>query len=76
MKDEVEQRRIGPVAFRATIISLLDVNRRYNLAESTAQDLTFHEVLELAGGAAALDGLAMDYGSSAGLPGCAPPWRR
>lgn len=53
---------------RNEIISLLDVNRRYNLAESTARDLTFGEIMTLAGGAAALDGLKMGYGSSAGLP--------
>jgi aspartate/methionine/tyrosine aminotransferase len=53
---------------RNEIISLLDVNRRYNLAESTAHDLTFGEIMELAGGAAALGGLKMGYGSSAGLP--------
>jgi aspartate/methionine/tyrosine aminotransferase len=50
------------------IISLLDVNRRYNLAESTAQDLTFGEILDLAGGPSALSKLKMGYGSSAGLP--------
>ncbi len=50
------------------IMSLLDVNRRYNLAESTAQDLTFGEILELAGGLSALSKLKMGYGSSAGLP--------
>ena len=50
------------------IISLLDVNRRYNLAESTAQDLTFGEILDLAGGHSALSKLKMGYGSSAGLP--------
>jgi aspartate/methionine/tyrosine aminotransferase len=53
---------------RNEIISLLDVNRRYNLAESTAQDLTFGEILDLAGGVAALGELKMGYGSSAGLP--------
>lgn len=53
---------------RNDIISLLDINRRYNLAESTAQDLTFGEIMNLAGGPAALDGLKMSYGSSAGLP--------
>jgi aspartate/methionine/tyrosine aminotransferase len=53
---------------RNEIISLLDINRRYNLAESTAQDLTFGEILDLAGGADALAGLKMGYGSSAGLP--------
>ena len=53
---------------RNEIISLLDVNRRYNLAESTAQDLTFGQILDLAGGVAALGDLKMGYGSSAGLP--------
>ena len=50
---------------RNEIISLPDVNRRYNLAESTAQDLTFGEILNLAGGAATLSELKMGYGSSA-----------
>lgn len=53
---------------RNEIISLLNVNRRYNLAESTARDLTFGEILDLAGGTAALGELKMGYGSSAGLP--------
>ena len=53
---------------RNEIISLLDVNRLYNLAESTARDLTFGEIMTLAGGAAALGELKMGYGSSAGLP--------
>lgn len=53
---------------RNEIISLLDINRRFNLAESTAQDLTFGEIINFAGGAAALDQLKMGYGSSAGLP--------
>ena len=53
---------------RNDIISLLDINRRFNLAESTAQDLTFGEIIELAGGVAALEHLKMGYGSSAGLP--------
>ncbi len=53
---------------RNEIISLLDVNRRYNLAESTAQDLTFGQIINLAGGPAALSELKMGYGSSAGLP--------
>ncbi|MFT4117746.1 pyridoxal phosphate-dependent aminotransferase [Bradyrhizobium sp.] len=53
---------------RNEIISLLDINRRYNLAESTAQDMTFGEILEMSGGAAVLGGLKMGYGSSAGLP--------
>ena len=49
------------------IISLLDVNRRYNLAESTAQDLTFGEILDLAGGASVFENLKLGYGSSTGL---------
>lgn len=53
---------------RAEVISMLDVNRRYNLAESTAEGLTFTEILKLAGGEAALGGLPMGYGSSAGPP--------
>ncbi|MGX8013651.1 pyridoxal phosphate-dependent aminotransferase [Mesorhizobium sp. ORM8.1] len=53
---------------RNDIISLLDVNRRFNLAESTAQDLTFGELIDLAGGAATLRDLKMGYGSSTGLP--------
>lgn len=47
------------------IISLLDVNRPFNLAESTAQDLTVGELLDLA----SLDGvraLKLGYGTSAG----------
>ena len=52
---------------RNEIISLLDINRAYNLAESTAQDLTFGDIIELAGGAGALSSLKMGYGSSAGL---------
>jgi len=50
------------------ILSLLDVNRRFNLAESTAQDLTFGQVIDFAGGMAALKKLKMGYGSSTGLP--------
>jgi aspartate/methionine/tyrosine aminotransferase len=53
---------------RNEIISLLDINRRFNLAESTAQDLTFDQVIAFAGGVAALNELKMGYGSSAGLP--------
>jgi aspartate/methionine/tyrosine aminotransferase len=53
---------------RNEIISLLDINRRYNLAESTAQDLTLSEIMNLAGGIAALGELKLGYGSSAGLP--------
>jgi aspartate/methionine/tyrosine aminotransferase len=47
------------------IISLLDVNRPFNLAESTSQDLTLGELLELEG----LEGirsLRLGYGTSAG----------
>jgi len=50
---------------RNEIISLLDVNRPFNLAESTSQDLTVGELLDLAG----LDGirnLKLGYGTSAG----------
>jgi aspartate/methionine/tyrosine aminotransferase len=50
------------------IISLLDVNRRYNLAESTAQDLTLDEIMNFAGGWEAVAGLRLGYGSSTGLP--------
>ncbi|MEQ1697267.1 MAG: pyridoxal phosphate-dependent aminotransferase [Hyphomicrobiaceae bacterium] len=49
------------------IITLLDVNRRFNLAESTAQDLTFGELIELAGGISTVSDLKLGYGSSAGL---------
>lgn len=49
------------------IITLLDVNRRFNLAESTAQDLRFADVVALAGGMDVLGGLKLGYGSSAGL---------
>jgi DNA-binding transcriptional MocR family regulator len=47
------------------IISLLDVTRPFNLAESTSQDLTVGEVLDLAG-LDVLRGLKLGYGSSAG----------
>src|ERR1700693_5908129 len=53
---------------RNDIISLLDINRKYNLAESTAQDLTFEEIMKLAGGMETMRHLKMGYGSSAGLP--------
>ena len=53
---------------RNEIISLLDVNRRYNLAESTSLDLTFGEIVDLAGGLTELGSLKLGYGSSAGLP--------
>jgi len=47
------------------IISLLDVNRPFNLAESTSQDLTFGELLDLAG-LDKLRALKLGYGKSAG----------
>jgi aspartate/methionine/tyrosine aminotransferase len=49
------------------IISLLDVNRPYNLAESTSQDLTVGELLDIAG-VDAIRGLRLGYGTSAGSP--------
>ena len=39
---------------RNEIISLLDVNRHFNLAESTSNDLTLGEIVDLAGGMAVL----------------------
>lgn len=50
------------------IISLLDVNRTHNLAESTARNLHFGELVELLGGFEALRDIELGYGSSAGLP--------
>lgn len=47
------------------IISLLDVNRPFNLAESTSQDLTVGDVLDLAG-LDAVRSLKLGYGRSAG----------
>lgn len=47
------------------IISLLDVNRPFNLAESTSQDLTVGDVLDLAG-LETLRSLKLGYGRSAG----------
>ena len=47
------------------IISLLDVNRPFNLAESTSQDLTFGELLDLPGLEGIRD-LKLGYGTSAG----------
>jgi hypothetical protein len=49
------------------IITLLDVNRPHNLAESTSQDLTVGEVLDLAGLDRIRD-LKLGYGKSAGAP--------
>ena len=47
------------------IITLLDVNRPFNLAESTSQDLTLGELLDMAGLESIRD-LKIGYGSSAG----------
>ncbi|AXF02374.1 pyridoxal phosphate-dependent aminotransferase [Paraburkholderia hospita] len=47
------------------IISLLDVNRPFNLAESTSQDLTLGELLDLSGLERIRD-LKLGYGKSAG----------
>ncbi len=47
------------------IISLLDVNRPFNLAESTSQDLTFGELLDFVG-LESLRDLKLGYGTSAG----------
>ncbi|MEW6342024.1 MAG: pyridoxal phosphate-dependent aminotransferase [Pseudomonadota bacterium] len=48
------------------IISLLDVNRPFNLAESTSQDLTVGEVLDLAG-LESIRALKLGYSKSAGV---------
>src|SRR3984885_10869087 len=50
---------------RNEIISLLDVNRPFNLAESTSQDITFGELLDLVGLEHIRD-LKLGYGQSAG----------
>jgi aspartate/methionine/tyrosine aminotransferase len=47
------------------IISLLDVDRPFNLAESTSQDLSFGELVDLVG-LERLRGLKLGYGKSAG----------
>jgi aspartate/methionine/tyrosine aminotransferase len=47
------------------IISLLDVHRRFNLAESTSHDLRVGEALDLIGASSIAD-LALGYGSSQG----------
>ena len=47
------------------IISLLDVNRPFNLAESTSQDLTLGELLDL-NGLENIRDLKLGYGTSAG----------
>ncbi len=48
------------------IISLLKVNRRFNLAESTAQDFSFHEIIDLVGYETVRD-LRLGYGADQGL---------
>lgn len=50
---------------RNGIISLLDVNTRFNLAESTAQDLTVGQLMEIVGWQQLSD-VKLGYGSSAG----------
>ncbi len=50
---------------RSEIISLLDVDRPFNLAESTSRDLTVGELLDLAG-PDRIRGLKLGYGTSAG----------
>ena len=52
---------------RNEIISLLNVNRAFNLAESTSQDLQFGELLDLVG-EDTLRNLHLGYGSAQGLP--------
>jgi transcriptional regulator with XRE-family HTH domain len=47
------------------IISLLDVNRTFNLAESTSQDLTVGELMDLAG-FGSIRNLKLGYGTSTG----------
>lgn len=47
------------------ILSLLDVNRRFNLAESTSRDLNFEEIIEIIGGDSVRD-LKLGYGRSQG----------
>lgn len=49
------------------IISLLTVNRRFNLAESTSQDLHVGELLDIVGLDAVRD-VRLGYGSAQGLP--------
>ena len=54
---------------RNEIISLIDENRRHNLGESTARDLTFGDLLDLLeDDGEALRSLGLGYGSSAGSP--------
>ncbi|WP_163836299.1 pyridoxal phosphate-dependent aminotransferase [Spartinivicinus ruber] len=48
------------------IISLLNVNRRYNLAESTSQNLSFEELLDFVG-PNAVRNICLGYGDSQGL---------
>ena len=68
--DEQTSARLVPGEWRGRfpyneIISLLDVNRPFNLAESTSQDLTVGELLDLAG-LERIRGLKLGYGTSAG----------
>ena len=49
------------------IISLLNVNRRFNMAESTSRDLRFGEVLDVIGLGSVAD-LPLGYGASQGSP--------
>ncbi len=48
------------------IITPLDINRSFNLAESTSQDLTLGELLDLAGPLDRLRSLKLGCGTSAG----------
>jgi len=66
----LEEKVTQPASWRGRfpyneIISLLDVNRPFNLAESTSQDLTVGDVLDLTG-LETLRGLKLSYGRSAG----------
>lgn len=54
---------------RNEIISLIDENRRHNLGESTARDLSFGDLLDLLeDDREALRSLSLGYGSSTGSP--------
>ncbi|HEX7908916.1 MAG TPA: pyridoxal phosphate-dependent aminotransferase [Paraburkholderia sp.] len=71
--DEAQPRGIGESNFpewrgrfpRNEIISLLDVNRPFNLAESTSQDLTVGQIMDLPGLEHIRD-LKLGYSTSAG----------
>jgi DNA-binding transcriptional MocR family regulator len=62
---EANSREWGGRFPRNEIISLLDVNRSFNLAESTSQDLTVGELLSLPG-LEYIRALKLGYGTSAG----------